>query len=222
MNALSVDVEPDFPPHYNTAKGVLGLDKICGTIREHGGDATFFVCGEFLDANPGVLDVIGDFEVGCHGFRHIDLTRLTEFQLEGEFREALEVFGEHGIRPKGFRASYAWTNYRVLKVASRFFEYDSSLSFRSLGRPGFIREVPLFLGGKFFGVSPVLFNLALKTPISNKVFFVHPWEYGGLEFEKIAEKRRWMLLLGYSKENYLTNLVELLKENPVRVAKLMD
>ena len=127
MIALSVDVEPDFPPYLNTNKGVQGLEKIVELLKTHDSSATFFVCADYIEKNPQVVDLLRGFEVGCHGLRHIDYTTLTEMQIEGEFREALEIYEEHNLNVKGFRAPYARVNKTVLEVASTFFDYDSSL-----------------------------------------------------------------------------------------------
>ena len=222
MIALSFDVEPDFPPHYKTFKGVEGLEKINSILREHKSDATFFVCAELLDSNPEIIEYMKDFEVGCHGLRHIDLTKLTEMQLEGEILEAVESFEEHELKPRGFRAPYARINETVFKVLSKYFEYDSSLMFYQKKPENLeIKEIPIFNGGKLFGIKPSLFRKTLSLPVENKVYFVHPWEYGGIDFKLIEKKRKKMKALGYKKENYVKNLETILKEKPVRISHLL-
>jgi len=220
MVSLSVDVEPDFPPHFDTNKGIDGLENICELLRRYKSNATFFVCADFLDKNPEIVDLIGDFEVGCHGFRHVDLTRLSEFAIEGEIRESLEIFEEHGFNPLGFRAPFARTNEKILHIIKRFFKYDSSLHFYE-SKPKGIFEIPIFLGGKSFGVSPKLFNTCFSFPLKNKVFFIHPWEYGGLDFKELQSRRKRMMLLGYKSENYTKNLITLLKKKPRRLSDLL-
>jgi len=221
MIGLSFDVEPDFPPHYDTNKGIESLEKITGMLSEYKADATFFVCADFLDKNPGILDYVGGFEVGCHGFRHIDLRKLGELQLEGEILEAVECFEEHGLKPRGFRAPYAGVNESVLRVVSKYFEYDSSLMFYQKKPDGVdIKEVPIYNGGKLFGIKPSLFRRTLSFPLENKVYFAHPWEYGGLDFRLIAERRRKMRVLGYRRENYVRNLRVILEKKPVRLSRL--
>lgn len=222
MIALSFDVEPDFPPHYDTNKGIEGLKTVTAVLRERKADASFFVCADFLEKNPEILKYIEGFEIACHGLRHIDLTRLSGMHLEGEILEAVECFEEYGLKPRGFRAPYAAVNLEVLEVISKYFEYDSSLLFYQKKPGGVdIKEVPIYTGGKTMGINPLLFNLMLKTPIQNKVYFAHPWEYGGMDFRLIEQKRRKMKLLGYSRGNYVKNLETLLEKKPVRLSELL-
>ncbi|MBM3309078.1 MAG: hypothetical protein FJY77_02390 [Candidatus Altiarchaeales archaeon] len=222
MIGLSFDVEPDFPPYYNTNRGLEGLKKVCEILLKHKADATFFICADFLEKNPGLLDYVKKFEIACHGFRHIDLRKLGDMQLEGEILEAVEIFEEFGLTPRGFRAPYAGVDSRVLTVLSKYFEYDSSLLFyQKKPEDADIKEVPIYTGGKTFGINPKLFNRTLDFPIENKVYFIHPWEYGGLDFKLIESKRKKMKLLGYSQENYLKNLETILKEKPVRLSEMI-
>ena len=221
MIALSFDVEPDFPPHFDSNKGVAGLKKICQTLRKHKADATFFICADFLEKNPEILDYMKGFELACHGLNNVDLTKLGDLQLGGEILEAVEIFEEYGIDARGFRAPYAKINKRVFQAISRLFEYDSSLLFYQRKPKGVdMREIPIFNGGKLFGVKPSLFKKALSFPLKSKVFFIHPWEYGGFDFKKVEEKRKSMTVFGYSQENYLKNLETILEKKPVRLSDL--
>lgn len=219
MIALSVDVEPDFPPHLNTNRGIEGLKVICEMLRKYDAGATMFVCTDFLKNNPCIMDLVSGFEVGCHGLRHVDLTELSESRLESEILEALRIFREYGIEPSGFRAPYARVNSVVLKVIGKYFKYDSSLHFYNR-RAEQVREIPLFIGGKTFGISPHLFRPMLKFPLKNKVFFIHPWEYGGLDFHDILERRKNLRPLGYCQKNYFKNLEFLLKMKPLDLSGL--
>ncbi len=222
MIGLSFDVEPDFPPYYDTSKGVEGLGAITRILRKHGSDATFFVCADYLEKNPGILDLLKGFEIGCHSLRHIDLTKLSPLQLEGEILEAVECLEEYGLAPRGFRAPYARVNELVLKVVSKYFSYDSSLLFyQSLPEGVQIPEVPIFTGGKMMGVRPSLFKRTLDFPLESKVYFAHPWEFGGMDFSLIAKRRKAMAVFGYNRENYAKNLEFLLKKNPVRLMDLL-
>jgi peptidoglycan/xylan/chitin deacetylase (PgdA/CDA1 family) len=222
MIGLSFDVEPDFPPYYDTNLGIDGLRTITGILRERKADATFFVCADFLEKNPSILELMKGFELGCHGLRHVDLTKLSGMHLEGEVLEAVECFEEYGLTSRGFRAPYAQVNLEVLGVLSKYFEYDSSLLFYQKKPNGVdMREVPIYTGGKMMGISPALFGLTLKTPVKDKVYFAHPWEFGGMDFKLIEGKRRKMKVLGYARENYARNLETLLRKKPVRLSELL-
>jgi len=215
--ALSVDVEPDFPPHYDTFKGKEGLKYIVDALKEKECSATFFVCAELFDQHPDLIDTLRGFEIGCHGLRHVNLTSLSQFQIEAEIAEASEVFNEHKIKAYGFRAPYCKVNYTVLSAVKKYFEYDSSMQFYSFGRMPGLAEAPVFIGGKAFGINPILFKALTKTPLQKKVYFTHPWEYGGMDFQRIMEKRQRMKKWGYKQENYKKNLEALLTEKTVAV-----
>jgi len=228
-NYLSIDVEPDYPPHINTSKGIFGLKKIYELIKKFNCGATAFICAEFLDKNPGILDYLTGFEIGCHGFVHDDVTLLTPREFEKQIKSALKIFNEFGIEVKGFRAPYARVNEKNLKIIAKYFVYDSSIDFYKFNALRTFKslnlnliEIPLFLGGRSFGISQKLFNLSLHFPLKNKVYFIHPWEFGGLDFEKIAKRRKNLKYLGYGAKNYFKNLEGVLKTNPGRIENLLE
>jgi peptidoglycan/xylan/chitin deacetylase (PgdA/CDA1 family) len=213
--------EPDFPPLYSTCMGSEGLKLIVVKLKGEKCNATFFVCAELIDSNPELVDILKGFEIGCHGFRHVDLAKLTEFQANAEIAEAVEVFEEHKVKAYGFRAPYCSVNYNVLNAVRTHFEYDSSMPFYSFGRMPGIKEVPVYTGGKMLGISPTLFDVVRSLPVKNKVFFTHPWEYGGFDFNKIAERRRSLKAFGYSKDNYAKNLDAILEDKTCSVKELL-
>ncbi|MFH1403172.1 MAG: polysaccharide deacetylase family protein [Candidatus Altiarchaeota archaeon] len=220
MNYLSVDVEEDFPPHMGTLNGVEGLRKIAGLLAEHNSEATFFITAEILDELPDIADIVRGHEVGCHGLRHIDYSRMPKERFEEETLKAIDTLNSHGLEPVGFRAPYASINGGMLEVVGRHFRYDSSKRFYN-PRPAGVREIPIYAGGKAFGINPIIFNIIRSAPIRCKVYFIHPWEYGGLDFNKISSRRRGMRLLGYSSGNYVENLAGLLKEGCVSISNLL-
>jgi peptidoglycan/xylan/chitin deacetylase (PgdA/CDA1 family) len=220
MIHLSVDVEPDFPPYINTLKGIDGLRRITTLLKDRDSDATFFVTAEVIAKKPGIANLIKDFEVGCHGLRHIDYTQIPLQEFERELSKAVRIMNSHGLKPTGFRAPYAKINGGMLQVVGKYFMYDSSKPFYK-ARFMDVEEIPIYTGGRVFGVHPVLFDLLLKVPLENKVFFIHPWEYGGLDFSEVMSRRRNLRFLGYSRENYLTNLDRILVEGSRRLSDLI-
>ena len=229
---LSIDVEPDYPPHINTNKGVLGMEKIYKLIKNSDSCATAFVCAEFLCKNPEILNFLDGFEIGCHGLRHDDVTTLTPLAFEKQIKEALKIFNEFGIEPKGFRAPYAKVSGKNLKIIAKYFNYDSSIDFYKFNAVRKVKDInknydlnlvefPLFFGGKSFGISPKLFNISRYFPLKNKIYFIHPWEFGGLEFRKIAKHRNNLRYFNYNSENYFKNLGSVLKTKPQRIEKLL-
>ena len=220
MMYLSVDVEEDFPPHLKSFKGFEGLKRIVGLIREYGCDATFFVTAEMVERKPEIVDLLKGFEVGCHGLRHVDYTKVPLAEFERDLSCAVDILKSHAIKPTGFRAPYARISEGMLKAVGRHFVYDSSKRFNEVGFLD-VEEVPIYTGGKAFGIRPSLFGILLKLPLGNKVFFIHPWEYGGLEFVEIASRRRGMGVFGYSQGNYLLNLRFLLSLGTRRLSELV-
>lgn len=229
---LSIDVEPDYPPYVNTALGIEGLKVICELIEKFKCGATAFVCAGFLDENPELPDIMEGLEIGCHGLSHDDVTALEPHEFERQIKESLKIFKKFGIHPRGFRAPYAKVSGENLKVIAKYFEYDSSIDFYKFDALGKVNKInkkhnlnliefPLFLGGKSFGVSPKLFNLSLHFPVKNKIYFIHPWEFGGLEFDEISKRRKNLRYFGYCRENYLKNLKLVLETNPQRIERLL-
>ena len=222
---LSIDVEPDFPPHINTNKGILGLKKIYKLIKKFKCDATAFVCADFLNENPEILDYLKGLEIGCHGLTHEDITTMKSSEFEKQIKESLKIFSEFGIEPKGFRAPFARVNEKNLKIIAKYFVYDSSIDFYKFKAMKKARDIltefPLFLGGKFFGISPKLFSHSLRFPLKNKIYFIHPWEFGGLEFEEILKERNNLKYFNYNSENYFKNLESVLKMKPQRIENLL-
>jgi len=221
MIVLTVDVEPDYPPYLNTDKGLSGLEKIVGLIKNNYCSATFFVTARYLQEHPHIVGLLEGFEVGCHGLEHVDYTSLSGEEVDAHFGEARDIFKSHGINVTGFRAPYAKVNKRVLRRVFKHFEYDSSKTIWHHGRYE-LMEYPIYTGGKAFGAYPFLFKQLLHAPFDDMVFFTHPWEYDNPRFSKIAQKRKWMKLLGYSEKNYVKNLKFLLKKRTVSIKSLMD
>ncbi|MBK5263870.1 MAG: polysaccharide deacetylase family protein [Alphaproteobacteria bacterium] len=72
--------------------------------------ATFFVSGEWADANPEALARLNGqpfFQIALHGFHHPHLTDATPEQIRAEIEDGRAALLRHGIRPAPFfRAPY--------------------------------------------------------------------------------------------------------------------
>lgn len=70
--------------------GVAGYDgRIIDLLRAEGVKATLFVSGKWLETHPErAQQLIADanFEIGAHGFRHLDLSRVSDQAVSEEIR----------------------------------------------------------------------------------------------------------------------------------------
>jgi peptidoglycan/xylan/chitin deacetylase (PgdA/CDA1 family) len=85
---------------------------ILDTLREYDVRAMFFVCGEMVAANKGLLARMADegHVVGNHTWSHPLLTRLGRARIRKEMERTSDIIEEsYGERPAWFRAPYgAW------------------------------------------------------------------------------------------------------------------
>jgi len=82
---LTVDVEHDCPPYLGTARGIAeGLPILLNLRRSHRVKATFYVTGEVARGFPeAVKEIYGaGHELGCHGYAHERMDRLTTLEAE--------------------------------------------------------------------------------------------------------------------------------------------
>jgi peptidoglycan/xylan/chitin deacetylase (PgdA/CDA1 family) len=92
--------DPDYTP------------QILDTLAKYDVRATFFVCGEMVDANRGLLGRMADegHVVGNHTWSHPLLTALRRSRIRSEMERTSDVIEKaYGERPRWFRAPYgAW------------------------------------------------------------------------------------------------------------------
>jgi polysaccharide deacetylase family protein (PEP-CTERM system associated) len=176
LSALTIDVEDAYAVF---ARDRLGLDlpqtdavvrsteRLLARLAAHSARATFFVLGEVAEAFPNLVRRIAGagHEVGVHGYRHMQLFRLTpdEFRREaGDAKRRIEDLVGHRVRGHrapafSIRPDTAW-GLQVL--AELGFEYDSSIfpiSGKRYGWPGFppeIHEMKLPSGARIVEAPP--------------------------------------------------------------------
>ena len=124
---MTVDLEYDWETkELRNLKEVL--PKLLSFFEKHGIRATFFVLGSLAEKNPRLIkEIAKKHEIGCHGFDHVDFSKLSENGTAVQVLKSKRVFDSLGVRVTGFRAPYFKTNkhlYDVLKAAG--FDYDSS------------------------------------------------------------------------------------------------
>ena len=164
---FTVDLEMPYEPVEHGAQAYISL------FRETGIRATFFASGDVVEHHPAIIEAVlsENHEVACHGWRHPYptlpyterpplLTDVPTPQLEDEFGRAVDLLNKIGVAPKGFRAMWYRIDARVLESVARFFDYDSSLSAKTLAGmtlPDGLRELPV---STFPGT-----NIKIGTPI---------------------------------------------------------
>jgi polysaccharide deacetylase family protein (PEP-CTERM system associated) len=136
-NIFSVDVEEIFHTQlYNSKdKGTKNfrtnenIEKIIKILDDHSTNATFFVVGEIIEQNPGIIDQITErgHEVAFHGWTHKSLSEMSELEFSDSLKQVKNYhIGFVGFRAPGFslRQDTLW----VLKILEEHgFTYDSSL-----------------------------------------------------------------------------------------------
>jgi hypothetical protein len=150
MIAITVDVEEGFHglwpgqsaiKHHRPPQGAFiePLRNIMNLFERYEMNSTFFVLGEIAQIYPEVVEEIYDFghEVACHGYFHVDLTKIPLGTLEETERKSRSVLaGITGEVPVGFRAPFARINPTIVSLLSKIgYVYDSSVV-PSIGIPG--------------------------------------------------------------------------------------
>lgn len=121
-------IEDDYLLTFDDGPSELTFDLI-KTLKDHNKRAYFFLLGEKLDFYD--LDLYKDFEIGCHGYRHLNFALTGPYKTYKEFYKAMDAFRKKGIRPKYFRAPYGLYNLSLLflikKEAMKPFQWDHLL-----------------------------------------------------------------------------------------------
>lgn len=98
MIALTFDACP-------TSRQPAFADDVVQYLEDSGTPATFFVSGEWADANPEALARLNGkpfFEIALHGHRHPRLTGATPEQIRAEIEDGRAALLRHGVRPVPF------------------------------------------------------------------------------------------------------------------------
>ena len=146
LNALTVDVEEHFqveafaeriaPSSWesNESRVERNVDRILGILHSYNATATFFVLGWVAERFPDLLRTIADagHEIGCHGFNHHRIHRLTPDQFREDIRKARHLLADIAQKPVVcYRApSFSITNTTIWALdilAEEGFGIDSSI-----------------------------------------------------------------------------------------------
>jgi peptidoglycan/xylan/chitin deacetylase (PgdA/CDA1 family) len=142
---------------FSDARSRRTLLSILSTVRKYGGNPTFFIPAVVLRRHPELINeiVLCGAEIGTHGYVHNDYRALSGASQYQQIQQALAVFQEVDLPPRGFRNPYlGWTEDAVHSFAALGFGYDSNEAIIHdvvhLGRltptlrAGFLKSLSLF------------------------------------------------------------------------------
>jgi peptidoglycan-N-acetylglucosamine deacetylase len=139
QNMMSVDLEDyycDLPfsewKKY-PSRVVTNTKKILKSFKKHDIKATFFTLGYIAETYPDLIhDIVSDgHEIASHGYRHLDVMKMTPTSFEEDVVKSLEILNDvSGQKVIGFRApffSITENNLWTFKILKKYLKYDSSI-----------------------------------------------------------------------------------------------
>lgn len=179
LNALSVDVEDYFQVEAFagkisraewqsfTTRVEHNTARILELFDEHDAKATFFVLGWVGKRYPGLVREIAarGHEVGCHGFHHERLPRLTARQFRADLRDALDCLTDQAQQPV---RCYRAPSFSIIR--------STLWAFDVLAEEGFTCDSSVFpVRHDLYGIPDApRFPYWHKTPQGNSIFEFPP------------------------------------------------
>lgn len=125
---ISVDVEgiPLTNGTVDYSSIVKGVPILLELFKEFDVHSTFFVTGDALEKNVGVLREILEHghEIGCHGYKQ-NMSSRQYASIEGDTNRIFKLLK---VTPLGFRAHHFKINAEILKTLIKLgYKYDSSI-----------------------------------------------------------------------------------------------
>lgn len=127
--AVTFDVESDFAlgKTFNNIKDSLPL--AIDVLKEEKIKSTFFVTGRVMEKfGDEIVKMCKGHEIASHGYNHTRLDKLETEKIKDDIEKTKRVFSYFGLDPIGFRAPKLCLNKRAIKIISKHYEYDSSVS----------------------------------------------------------------------------------------------
>jgi polysaccharide deacetylase family protein (PEP-CTERM system associated) len=131
--AYGLEVPADLVEHCRRRVDVA-TRRLLELLARHGARATFFVVGQLARDNPSLVRAIAaaGHEVGCHGWDHTRLHRLTPSAFREDLRQSLDALREASGQPVvGYRAPTfsvtRQTAWAIDVLADAGLKYDSSI-----------------------------------------------------------------------------------------------
>ena len=114
---------------FSDARSRRTLLSILATVRQYGGNPTFFIPAVVLRRHPELINEIAlcGAEIGIHGYVHNDYRSLSDTSQHQQTQQAMAVFQDVHLPFQGFRNPYlGWTEDAVRSFAALGFGYDSN------------------------------------------------------------------------------------------------
>lgn len=118
-NSKKIALTFDDGPHPRITREIISI------LKEYGVTATFFVIGQNADNYPETMKLLAEsgYEIGNHTYSHKNLKKMSEAEVNEEFRKCSETLLRFGVEPKLMRPPEGFFSDEVIKV-SRGMEYD--------------------------------------------------------------------------------------------------
>lgn len=96
-------------------------DQILEKLEKYGERATFFLCGEYIEANLDIYRKIFDagHEIGNHSYNHPDMTQLSETEVRSQLmqtQQLIEKITGNSNTQKLFRFPYGKSDPSVVQI----------------------------------------------------------------------------------------------------------
>lgn len=114
---------------FSDARSRRTLLSILATVRQYGGNPTFFIPAVVLRRHPELINEIAfcGAEIGIHGYVHNDYRSLNDASQHQQTQQAMAVFQDVRLPFQGFRNPYlGWTDDAVRSFTVLGFGYDSN------------------------------------------------------------------------------------------------
>lgn len=109
-------IKDDYLLTFDDGPSEISRDLIIELNKYHK-KAMFFLLGEKLSSYD--LEIYNNFEIGCHGFSHINFALLGPYRTYIEFHKSIDAFRRNGLKPKYFRAPYGLYNLTLLLLIKK-------------------------------------------------------------------------------------------------------
>lgn len=166
---------------FSDARSRRTLLSILASVRQYGGNPTFFIPAVVLRRHPELINEIAQCgaEIGIHGYVHNDYRSLSDAAQHEQTQQAMTVFRDVHLPFQGFRNPYlGWTDDAVRSFETLGFAYDSNeaivhdvLDMKTLTptiRDGFKKSLLLFqaIPPSIYALRPHIEGKLVRIPTS--------------------------------------------------------
>lgn len=108
---------------FDSAWGADKTLKILEILKEYNCNATFFLCGFWVEEYPEMVEAISNanIEIGTHSNTHADFVKLNQSEMELELETSINLIEKiTNKKVELFRAPYGSYNNKVITTAESF------------------------------------------------------------------------------------------------------